>query len=153
MDDRLTSLGLEWSSLRAKQGHWAGGEYDPVLDGFTGRKFQVMKELGLLLSAANNSASPAQRVLQVLGKPDEISSDSTDIQSQGLSDASEAGSVGVQGMPGPVLGQEGLGSGDSSLSKPYYLIYHWRGRHDYLWFKVQGPQEQITASGWYHAGE
>jgi hypothetical protein len=146
MEEQLQTLGLEWTSLRAKQGHWSGGEYDPILDGFTGRKFQVMKELGLLLS--NNQGS-AQQILKVLGKPDEISN-SSDIQTQGISDASEAGSAGIQGMPGPIVGQEGTAE-DST--KPYYLIYHWRGRHDYLWFKVQGPQEHITASGWYHAGE
>ncbi|MBS2037526.1 hypothetical protein JST97_21230 [bacterium] len=30
-------------------------------------------------------------------------------------------------------------------------IYYWRGRHDYLYFVLQGPR--IVRSGWWMAGE
>jgi hypothetical protein len=32
-----------------------------------------------------------------------------------------------------------------------FLVYEWRGTHDFLFFAIQ--QERIIGSGWWHAGE
>ena len=144
MKDTLTTLGNEWNTLRSQQGHFSGGEYNPELDGFNGRKFQVMKELGVLLEQDH---VPASTVLQVLGKPDELANS---VPSGIAVDQETDDSVPVvTGMPGPIVGQ-GL---DPDAGKPYYLVYHWRGKHDFLWFKIQGLEEKVASSGWYHAGE
>ncbi|KAF9274374.1 hypothetical protein BGZ68_000731 [Mortierella alpina] len=34
-----------------------------------------------------------------------------------------------------------------------YLVYMWRGYHDYLWFRVDRDADKVVASDWYHAYE
>jgi len=34
---------------------------------------------------------------------------------------------------------------------PVYLGYHWRGRHDILWFKTDGTA--VTDATWWNAGD
>ena len=54
-------------------------------------------------------------------------------------------------MPGPVVPENT--SSTTTSQHEMYLIYTWRGMHDYLWFQVDPKNEQVIKSGWYMAGE
>ncbi|KAG0232519.1 hypothetical protein BGW42_008139 [Actinomortierella wolfii] len=38
-------------------------------------------------------------------------------------------------------------------AKGHYLIYKWRGNHDYLWFNINSARRQVIESDWYYAYE
>jgi hypothetical protein len=55
-------------------------------------------------------------------------------------------------MPGPVMPSDvAVQTGPMLTSGPIYLIYYWRGKHDYLWFKIESSTSQAIDSGWYNA--
>ncbi|KAI8920114.1 hypothetical protein DFJ77DRAFT_427121 [Powellomyces hirtus] len=135
----LTAHATEFKSLRERKGHFNGGEHDRDVDGYGGRKHKVMEALGETLGKPGTRAI---QVLEAMGPPDEI--------------AAGPGAI-ANGMPGPVLGDGEAGdptAHGAGTGKPYFIIYYWRGRHDYLWFQVDGtPDEKIESYGWYAAGE
>ncbi|KAL1916249.1 uncharacterized protein VTP21DRAFT_5866 [Calcarisporiella thermophila] len=136
-DQELKTQGLELQSLRQKKGHYQGATFDQEIDGFQGRKHRLMVALG---EALGKPGTPAQKVIETMGKPDQLTP-SLDEQA--------APTVAV--MPGPVVP-----SGTSTQSTEpnfYYLVYEWRGKHDYLWFQVDSKTENVLSSGWYNAFE
>ncbi|KAF9974318.1 hypothetical protein BGZ73_002274 [Actinomortierella ambigua] len=42
---------------------------------------------------------------------------------------------------------------DHLKNRGRFLIYKWRGNHDYLWFNIASPKGKVIESDWYHAYE
>jgi len=86
--------------------------------------------------------TPAADILQTMGKPDDLASKLDEVES-----------IGIEMMPGPIIGSDDHPAPASSTSKQdsYYLVYYWRGRHDYLYFKVDAISEKVITSDWYNA--
>ncbi|KAJ2963906.1 hypothetical protein NQZ79_g1072 [Umbelopsis isabellina] len=135
--DNIQSLSNEFQTLRNTPGHYTGGDFNQATDAPNGAKHNAMKVLGEHFGKPD---TPATEVLSHLGKPDELSPVLPH----------EMSNQHVAAMPGPVVpGSESA----QGLEKPYYLIYHWRGKHDYLWFKVDPAKETVLQSDWYQALE
>ncbi|ORX88667.1 hypothetical protein K493DRAFT_410884 [Basidiobolus meristosporus CBS 931.73] len=133
----IKQMAEEFQALRAIPSHFSGGEeWIPEVDSHNGKKHELMKSLQTTFGQAG---TPASEVILHLGKPDELSP--TLNPQEGISPLT---------MPGPAL-SDGVTSAPSNSS--YYLIYHWRGRHDYAYFKVDAEAEKVLESGWYNALE
>jgi hypothetical protein len=131
--DQLQQWGVDYQQLRLVKGHFSGspGEFNADVDGYGGRKHTLMKELGERLG---QPGSMSQNILVHMGKPDEIRQ-SIDAHS-------------VAAMPGPVVP-----TSTPTTDQTFYMIYKWRGNHDYLWFHVDAVTNHVLNSGWYYAGE
>lgn len=137
----MKALGEHWASIRSVQGHWSGGEFNKEVDSPTRTKKKVLDSLLPLFV----QGSPASLVLQVLGKPDSIVT-----RLPGVHADAQAAGEGLPLMPGPAVAGD---SANAAGEGEYYMIYSWRGLHDYIWFKVQGKDEKIVESDWYMAFE
>jgi hypothetical protein len=60
--------------------------------------------------------------------------------------------VGAPIMPGPILGDQPSSATLDDNIGSIYLIYYWRGRHDYLYFVIN-DQQKVEESAWYSALE
>ncbi|RUS19840.1 hypothetical protein BC937DRAFT_86819 [Endogone sp. FLAS-F59071] len=144
-DENISVLSEKFSSLRALKGHYNGGEFNKDIDGPQGEKHQVMKALGDQLGLPN---TPASEILQRLGNPDDLTL---------MPPGDYPPTVAM--MPGPVLPTAEQGAMNPALQQqqsqpqPYYLVYYWRGKHDYLYFKIDPVKETVITSGWYGALE
>jgi len=116
-----------FKDLRAIQGHFDGGAWNDDVDQWMGRKHRLMIELGQRLGAG---ATGKTRVVELLGAPDAIAQEGDALYEQ-IRDRAE--------FEGP------SGGGDQ------FLIYYWRGEHDFLYLTAQG--EQTLGAGWWYAGE
>ena len=125
----LQDLGIKFQRLRAIKGQWEGGEYNAMVDSQNGAKHQLLKQIGELIEVGSDS----QQLVEVLGQPDEISSN---------------GVFNV--MPGPYISNKFK---DDTLESIVKMKYNWRGEHDYLWFSVDVKNNTIVNKGWYHAME
>lgn len=117
----------EFRSLRAVRGHFAGGTWNDDVDKWMGRKHQLMIELGDRLGGGAYSRT---RVVDLLGAPDATAHEGDELYDL-IQDRAES---------------EGPAGGAYE-----FLIYHWRGAHDFLHFTSRG--ETILNSGWWYAGE
>lgn len=64
---QLQELGQEYQELRKQKGHFSGGgEWNPAVDRWAGRKHEVMAELGKALGPGQTS----ETLLAVMGEPD-----------------------------------------------------------------------------------
>ncbi|KNC98583.1 uncharacterized protein SPPG_06268 [Spizellomyces punctatus DAOM BR117] len=145
----LAILSTEFKALRDRKGHFNGGEHDKDVDGYGGKKHKTMEALA---KALGNKGTPATKVLEAMGPPDEI------VPKVGASNVGPLQAAGpgaiTGGMPGPVIAGGSPNALGAAEGKPYFLIYYWRGRHDYLWFEVDpSGDEKINDYGWYAAGE
>jgi len=133
--ESLQSLGQEYQMLSDKPGHMQinRGEFDRTVDGFNGRKHVVMKELAAVLG---KPGTPSQEVIAIMGKPNDVTT-------------SISPTTSIPLMPGPIIGS----AGQTPAQGPFYLVYYWRAKHDYLWFKIDTDTQQVLESGWYMAGE
>jgi hypothetical protein len=125
--DSIEDIAAEFRNLRETKGHFEGGTWDDDVDKWMGRKHQVMIQLGSRLGAGEYSKT---EVIQLLAPPDLIAREGDELFDlvNSLTDFEK-----------PATG-------------PYeFLIYYWRGTHDFLYFTSQG--ETIINSGWWYAGE
>ncbi|KAI8621357.1 hypothetical protein BC830DRAFT_1052506, partial [Chytriomyces sp. MP71] len=132
----VLNLGSEFQALRSIKGHFSGGEaFVPDVDGFNGKKHKTLDALLKALGAPN---TPLPSIVTALGVPDEVA----------------AADGSISNMPGPALSGAPLTGSVSQLddAKPFYAIYYWRQRHDYVWF-LFGTGGLVQKSGWYNAGE
>ncbi|GAB5592334.1 hypothetical protein Unana1_07234 [Umbelopsis nana] len=138
--DNIKALSDQFQALRSVKGHYQGGDFNEQTDAPNGAKHHAMKVLGEQFGAPN---TPATEVLAHLGKPDELTPT--------LPDELSSSQQHVATMPGPVVSAGGESA--DALQKPYYLVYYWRSKHDYLWFKVDPVKETVINSDWYQALE
>jgi hypothetical protein len=130
----LSTLAEQWKEIRPLKGHWQDEEYNKDIDGFNGKKHLLMKEMHELLKGSSTAV-----IMSALGTPDEVSETLEMNQGPLL-------------MPGPLVPSDiHVQTGPMLTSGPVYLIYYWRGKHDYLWFKIESSTGQAVDSGWYNA--
>ena len=157
----LATLAMQYASLRTQPSHFGsgeggegggdasgGGQWNDQVDPFQSPKHQVMDQLRLLLGQPGASI---ERVMENMGEPDEITSD--------LDNPFQSPSF----MPGPVLGDTTTTSTTSTTTTgeqpsplqpgESYLCYYWRGRHDFLWFRLAQGDAEVHSSGWHNALE
>ncbi|KAG0213134.1 hypothetical protein BGX28_004960 [Mortierella sp. GBA30] len=119
-DNDIYTLGQEFQSLRKAPSHWDGGVDNSDVDGSNGRKYRLMEELR-----------------EHLCKPGTLGSDI--VATMGLSDE-----VRPEDMQRMSLGTPENGS-PTDFS---YLLYKWRGYHDYLWFRIIHRTNAVTKCEW-----
>ncbi|KNE61267.1 hypothetical protein AMAG_07010 [Allomyces macrogynus ATCC 38327] len=134
----------------------AAGDWNKDVDTYGGAKHEAMETVRVALvpdTPHAASTTPGSAIAQLLGEPDAV------LTSRDAVRALMAGGAGVSaqaaaiaGAPGPVIspgmqvaGQPGSGS--------TFLVYFWRGTHDYLAFEVDADGEQVKGSEWVLAGE
>ncbi|KAI9209709.1 uncharacterized protein BJ171DRAFT_6271 [Polychytrium aggregatum] len=128
----LSALSAEFSTLRSVKGHFEGGDdFIPDVDGPNGKKRQTMNAL---LAVLGQPGTPAASIFEAMGKPDEVSTSPDVFQNA------------VPLLPGPVVPTAGA----PQTSEAMYLIYYWRGRHDYLYFQVDAG-ENVVRAAWFNA--
>jgi hypothetical protein len=125
--EAIQAMADGFRSLRAIQGHFGGGAWNDDVDKWMGRKHQLMIELGDRLG---EGAYGRARVVDLLGTPD-----ATARQGDALYELIDSQ---------PEFERPAGGAYE-------FLIYHWRGEHDFLYFTSRG--EAILNSGWWYAGE
>jgi hypothetical protein len=125
--DSIQEKAAEFRSLRAIQGHFDGGEWNDDVDRWMGKKHALMIELGERLGAGAYSRAQA---VDLLGEPDAIAQEGDALYDQ-IRNRGEF--------------VEPPGSGY------VFLVYHWRGEHDFLYLIVQG--KKVVGTGWWYAGE
>ncbi|KAI8921778.1 hypothetical protein BC831DRAFT_418250 [Entophlyctis helioformis] len=131
---QIHALGAEFRSMRSHKGHWDGGEYSQDLDSYRGRKHQLMVALSRTLG---QPGVPASDIIATLGEPDEINP----VEMSGLM------------MPGPAdqQAQSYDARGHKAMHGAYNMVYYWRNRHDYVWFKIDSASETTIEHGWFAA--
>lgn len=107
----LDELGAEFRTLRTRQGHFSGGQWDDALDKWGGRKHQVMLELGKALGDGTHSRND---VIGLMSEPDAVL------------------------QPGEYMYGLAYNGGDERVRQ--LLVYHWRGGHDFLFFTSDGER-------------
>ncbi|KAG0084705.1 hypothetical protein BGZ93_001105 [Podila epicladia] len=121
----LVALGQTFQSLRKVKGHWDGADFNPAVDAFNGEKHQVMQQL-----------------FEAYGKPGVVSAEI--VATMGPSDE----------IPANILAQ--LKRTAPQISPPTnfnYLVYKWRGFHDFIWFRVNMKTDKVQAAEFYAAYE
>jgi len=125
--ERLGQIAEAFRALRTIRGHFNGGTWNDEVDQWMGRKHRLLLQLSTLVSGGKYSKS---EIIQLLNPPDRI----------------------VQ--KGDYLYDQITALRDDSvldLSTEEYLIYYWRGTHDYLFFTCKN--NMIVSADWWHAGE
>jgi hypothetical protein len=125
--DAIKEIADEFKRLRAIEGHFDGGAWNDEVDRWMGRKHHLMIELG---DRFGRGAYSRTQAIDLLGAPDAIAQERDALYHQ-IRDRGE--------FEGPT--SDGI----------KFLIYHWRGEHDFLYLIAQG--ERILGAGWWYAGE
>jgi hypothetical protein len=125
--DPIQEKAAEFRSLRAIQGHFDGGEWNDDVDRWMGKKHALMIELGERLGTEAYSRAQA---VDLLGEPDATAREGDALYDR-IRDRGE--------FERPTSGVD------------EFLVYHWRGEHDFLYLIVQG--EKVVGTGWWYAGE
>jgi len=129
----VEDIAAEFRRLRAAKGHFDGGDWNANLDQWMGLKHQLMIELGAHLGGGGHLGEGGysdSEVVRLLDPPDAVAREGDGLFDR-VSNQAE--------FQGPAAGTYEL------------LIYHWRGRHDFLYFVSQ--EGTIVSSGWWYAGE
>lgn len=131
-DNFLTSLSVEeiaaeFRQVRKIKSHFNGGTWNDKVDKWMGRKHRLMIALDNRLTGEQYDRSGVKRLL---GPPDEIVRKGDNLFKL-------------------IARQMGHNISDSSSYE--FLVYHWRGRHDFLFFACQ--DNVIISSDWWYAGE
>ncbi|KAF9899646.1 hypothetical protein BX616_002909 [Lobosporangium transversale] len=124
-NDEIRALGKTFQKLRKIKGHFDGGEYNKAVDAYNGEKHQVMKKLA---EAFGRPSVSSVDIVSTMGPSDEI--------------------------PEHILAE--LKRSAPQVTPPTnfkYLLYKWRGYHDYLWFRINLKNNHVFNSDWYFAYE
>ena len=125
IDDQLEQMAVEFRQLRAVPGHFGGGTWNDDVDRWMGRKHALMIELA---SRLIGGAYDKNTIVQLLDPPDQIARESDDLFDL-------------------IGSQPGYGESDSVE----YLIYYWRGTHDFLFFVCRDGA--VVGADWWYAGD
>jgi hypothetical protein len=125
-DKEIAQLAEAYRALREIQGHFDGGEPNPVVDQWQGEKHRVMQELGERLGTGEYGRS---ELVALLGLPDHIVAEGDSLYQN------------IESLP----------SFQTFADSEAFLIYEWRSTHDFLFFSVQDGQ--VEGSDWWDAGE
>lgn len=123
----IENLAAEFREIRKIKSHFDGGKWTDDVDQWNGHKHRLMVELGIRLADGKFHKSDIIRFLQ---PPDQIAQKGNDLFDRIMTHL----------------------SWDSSRDGPYeFLVYYWRGMHDFLYFTCQN--DVIVDSGWWYAWE
>jgi hypothetical protein len=125
--DAIQGMADEFRRLRTVVGHFDGDNWNADVDRWMGKKHALMIELGDRLDTGAYSRSQA---VDLLGEPDVIAR-----QGDALYDRIQDRGEFVE----------------PSSEVEAFLVYHWRGEHDFLYLIVR--EEAILGAGWWYAGE
>jgi hypothetical protein len=125
---KAADLAREYRELRAKRRHQAPGVSVPELDGSGGSLERILSVLGVELGHPPNTRT---MIVKYLGEPDAI-----------LGNRKMAKFLGIY---------ERTQRKSALKSERKYLIYFWRGWHDFLFFISEG--DVIVDHGWWFAYE
>ena len=126
IDEDLVLLTEEFRALRPIAGQFSGGQWDDEVDQWQGKKHRVMLALEERLGDGSYGRS---QLTTLLGPADFIVTGGDALFEQ------------IQSLP----------EYETFAPSDEFLIYEWRGTHDFLFFASQ--QDRIIASGWWYAGE
>lgn len=132
VDKRVAALAREYRELRERRRRLPQGVFDKELQADGGKFHEVLYALG-----AEMGRPPYTRrtVTGCLGEPDAVKD-------------------GKRMRPFlDIYNRELKKAGRDASEKPgrVYLIYHWRGGHDFLFFIIEGGR--IVDHGWWFAYE
>jgi len=123
----LEQMAAHFKKLRSVPGHFDGGTWNDDVDRWMGPKHRLMLELGARLGYGEFLKID---IIKLLNPPDHIARKGDRLYDQ------------IFSLPGydyrPPAASE-------------FLIYFWRGRHDFLFFACQGGV--ISGSDWWYAGD
>lgn len=130
-DETLIQLTAVFRALRAAPSHFAGGEWNDNVDQWQGRKHRVMLSLQEKLVQEQLGGATLSRaaLVDLLDTPDHIV------------DKDDPLFALIERLP----------SYDDFAASEEFLVYEWRGTHDFLFFAIQN--EQIIGSDWWYSGE
>jgi len=113
-DVPLENLAAQFREIRKIKGHFDGGSWNDEVDHWNGRKHRLMMELEIRLSKGKYQKSDIIRLLQ---PPDQTARKDDELYRR------------ISQLPG----------NDTQSSPPdEYLVYYWRGEHDFLYFTCKG---------------
>ena len=128
----IASLIEEYRELRERRRELPPGAFDGDLDGFEGKLHGVLSQLGEELG---HSPYTKEKLVRCLGEPDAVKNDKE-----------MNGSLEIYQREKRIAGQK-----VKQYRNPQYLVYFWRGWHDFLFFIVE--DERIVDHGWWFAYE
>lgn len=123
----IERLASEFRKLRMSPGHFDGHEWNDDVDRWMGLKHRLMMALGDLLGTGDYEKAG---VVRLLGAPDQIAR------------PGDAVFTLISKLP--------AGSESTDITDEY-LVYYWRGQHDFLFFSCRDGL--VISSGWWYAGE
>jgi len=123
----LENLAAQFRDIRKLKGHFDGGTWNDDVDHWKGRKHRLMMELGIRLAKGKYDKSDIIRLLQ---PPDQIARSGDDLFKW------------ITELPG---------NNTITVAPVEYLVYYWRGTHDFLYFTCRN--DAIVHSGWWYAYE
>lgn len=123
IDDQLEQMAAEFRQLRAVPGQFSGGSWNDDVDLWMGRKHTLMIDLAARLTGGDYDKNT---IVRLLDPPDQIAR-----EGDALADL-------IHSLPG----HEDLAE---------YLVYYWRGTHDFLFFVCR--EGAVVGADWWYAGE
>ena len=131
-NEQTAKLISRYQELRERRRSSSDGEFDKDLDAHDGKLHQVLAALG---NEFRHPPNTKQNIIACLGEPDAIRSDDHMRRFLAIYQ-SERRKAGRQPLP---------------QGEREYLIYFWRGWHDFLFFINEDGR--IIDSGWWFAYE
>ena len=127
----MEDLGKRYLELKNIKGKYEGGEYNETIDSESGEKYKIMNEL---LKELGKQGTSIAKICPIMGPPDTLSPNLPD----------ENYRPPLPLMPGIVLPP----GSPIPPKQDVYMIYTWRGFHDYIWFKLNEDESEVVESGW-----
>lgn len=125
--ESLSQMSSDFNRLRKIKGHFSGGSWNNAVDKWRGYKHNIMLKFSKHFDRGGQQVS---RVIQYMGSPDETAEPGSRLFQQ------------LNTLP-QYTGMD--------LTDSRFLIYYWRGEHDFLFFELR--DEELLSTGWWHAGE
>lgn len=132
LDQKVLALIDQYKELRERRRHLPEGAYDKDLRDHGGKLHKVLQSLGTQLG---HPPSTRKLIVGCLGEPDAIRND---VQMARFLEIYERERRKARREPRAKRGRE-------------YLVYHWRGGHDFMFFIDEGGL--IVDHGWWFAYE
>ena len=132
LDKKVVALINQYKELRERRRHLADGVHDKDLRDHGGKLHGVLESLGTELG---HPPYTKKVIVGCLGDPDAI-----------RSDVQMAPYLGIYERERSKAGPEPKAKRDRK-----YLVYHWRGGHDFMFFISEGGL--IVDHGWWFAYE
>jgi hypothetical protein len=126
-DVPLENLAAQFREIRKIKGHFDGGTWNDDVDHWEGRKHRLMMELGIRLSTGKYQKSD---IIRLLEPPDQIARKGDELYRR------------ITELPGNIT---------INAAPVEYLLYYWRGTHDFLYFTCR--DDALVDSGWWYAME